>query len=124
MSLTVLPSPEKSRLRALLDHLSIIHDAREPWRVAYLLQGVRHAPRLTRVVDDGQMVEQRPKPRLLGARQNGEAHGGGSESRATQPNQTARKPEMPLTRVRSPGTDCDTDCNSHRYVRMIKYDRP
>ncbi len=40
MSLTVLPSPEKSRLRALLDHLSIIHDAREPWRVAYPLQEV------------------------------------------------------------------------------------
>src|SRR2546425_333291 len=69
----------------------------------HLLQGVRHAPRLTRVADDGQMVEQRPKPRLLGARQNGGVHGGGSESRATQPNQTARKPEMPLTRVLSPG---------------------
>jgi predicted transposase YbfD/YdcC len=40
MSLTVLPSPEKSRLRALLDHLSIIPDPREPWRVAHPLQEV------------------------------------------------------------------------------------
>ena len=40
MNPTVLPSPEKSRLRALLDHLSIIHDPREPWRVAHPLQEV------------------------------------------------------------------------------------
>jgi predicted transposase YbfD/YdcC len=40
MSLAVFVPAEKSRLRALLDHLSIIEDTREPWRVAYPLQEV------------------------------------------------------------------------------------
>src|ERR1700751_2577677 len=40
MSLTVFVPAEKSRLRALLDHFSIIEDTREPWRVAYPLQEV------------------------------------------------------------------------------------
>jgi DDE_Tnp_1-associated len=35
MSLTILLPPEKSRLRALLDHFSVIEDPREPWRVAH-----------------------------------------------------------------------------------------
>jgi len=40
MSLTALFTPEKSRLRALLDHFAIIEDPREPWRVAHPLPEV------------------------------------------------------------------------------------
>ena len=40
MSLTILFPPEKSRLRALLDHFSVIEDPREPWRVAHPLPEV------------------------------------------------------------------------------------
>jgi predicted transposase YbfD/YdcC len=41
MSLTVLYDvPERSRLRALLDHFAIIEDPREPWRVAHPLSEV------------------------------------------------------------------------------------
>jgi hypothetical protein len=40
MSLTVLVPSDKSRLRALLDHFSIIEDWREPWRVAHPLPEV------------------------------------------------------------------------------------
>jgi predicted transposase YbfD/YdcC len=40
MSVTVLFSSEKSRLRALLDHFATIEDPREPWRVAHPLPEV------------------------------------------------------------------------------------
>jgi predicted transposase YbfD/YdcC len=40
MSVTILLPPEKSRLRALLDHFSVIEDPREPWRVAHPLPEV------------------------------------------------------------------------------------
>jgi predicted transposase YbfD/YdcC len=40
MSVTVLLSSEKSRLRALLDHFATIEDPREPWRVAHPLPEV------------------------------------------------------------------------------------
>jgi hypothetical protein len=40
MSLTVFVTPEKSRLRALLDHFAVIEDPREPWRVAHPLPEV------------------------------------------------------------------------------------
>jgi predicted transposase YbfD/YdcC len=40
MSLTVFVPPEKSRLRALLDHFAVIEDPREPWRVAHPLPEV------------------------------------------------------------------------------------
>jgi predicted transposase YbfD/YdcC len=40
MSLTVVFAPEKSRLRALLDHFAVIEDPREPWRVAHPLPEV------------------------------------------------------------------------------------
>ena len=40
MSLAVLESLPKSRLKALLDHFSIIDDHREPWRVAHPLPEV------------------------------------------------------------------------------------
>jgi predicted transposase YbfD/YdcC len=40
MSIAVVYSPDKSRLRALLDHFSIIDDPREPWRVAHPLPEV------------------------------------------------------------------------------------
>lgn len=41
MSITILVPPlEKSRLRALLDHFSVIEDPREPWRVAHPLPEV------------------------------------------------------------------------------------
>jgi predicted transposase YbfD/YdcC len=40
MSLSIVLAPEKSRLRALLDHLSVIEDPREPWRVAHPLPEV------------------------------------------------------------------------------------
>jgi predicted transposase YbfD/YdcC len=40
MSLTILLPPEKSRLRVLLDHFSVIEDPREPWRVAHPLPEV------------------------------------------------------------------------------------
>lgn len=40
MSITILLAPEKSRLRALLDHFSLIEDPREPWRVAHPLPEV------------------------------------------------------------------------------------
>lgn len=41
MSLSsIVVTPEKSRLRALLDHFAVIEDTREPWRVAYPLPEV------------------------------------------------------------------------------------
>ena len=40
MSLSVVLAPEKSRLRALLDHFAIIDDPREQWRVAHPLPEV------------------------------------------------------------------------------------
>ena len=40
MSLNVIVSAGKPRLRALLDHFAIIEDPREPWRVAHPLQEV------------------------------------------------------------------------------------
>ena len=40
MSLTILVSPDKPRLRALLDHFAAIEDPREPWRVAHPLPEV------------------------------------------------------------------------------------
>ena len=40
MSLTVLVSPERSLLRALLDHFAVIEDPRESWRVAHPLPEV------------------------------------------------------------------------------------
>lgn len=40
MSLTAFVAPEKSRLRALLDHFAVIEDPREPWRVAHPLPEV------------------------------------------------------------------------------------
>ena len=40
MSLAVFAAPEKSRLRALLDHFARIEDPREPWRVAHPLNEV------------------------------------------------------------------------------------
>jgi hypothetical protein len=41
MSLTILFPPDaKSRLRALLDHFSLIEDTRDPWRVAHPLPEV------------------------------------------------------------------------------------
>lgn len=40
MSLGVVLAPEKSRLRALLDHFAIIDDPREQWRVAHPLPEV------------------------------------------------------------------------------------
>jgi predicted transposase YbfD/YdcC len=40
MSLSIVVLPEKSRLRALLDHFSVIEDPREPWRVAHPLPEV------------------------------------------------------------------------------------
>jgi hypothetical protein len=40
MSITVLLPPEKSRLRALLDHFAVIDDPREQWRVAHPLPEV------------------------------------------------------------------------------------
>jgi predicted transposase YbfD/YdcC len=40
MSIAVVLPPEKSRLRALLDHFAVIDDPREPWRVAHPLPEV------------------------------------------------------------------------------------
>lgn len=40
MSVTVHFAPEKSRLRALLEHFAVIEDPREPWRVAHPLAEV------------------------------------------------------------------------------------
>jgi predicted transposase YbfD/YdcC len=40
MSITAVITPEKSRLRALLDHLAIVEDPREQWRVAHPLPEV------------------------------------------------------------------------------------
>ena len=40
MSLSVFVAPEKSRLRALLDHFAVIEDPRETWRVAHPLPEV------------------------------------------------------------------------------------
>ena len=40
MSLNALVRPERSRLRTLLDHFSVIEDPREPWRVAHPLPEV------------------------------------------------------------------------------------
>lgn len=40
MSIAVLLPPEKSRLRALLDHFAVIDDPREQWRVAHPLPEV------------------------------------------------------------------------------------
>ena len=55
MSLAFAVFKEKSRLKALLDHFSIIDDPREPWRVAHPLRGgaaaggLRHDGRLRRL---------------------------------------------------------------------------
>jgi predicted transposase YbfD/YdcC len=40
MSLAAFAAPERSRLRALLDHFAVIEDPREPWRVAHPLPEV------------------------------------------------------------------------------------
>jgi predicted transposase YbfD/YdcC len=40
MDLSILVTPEKSRVRALLDHFAVIKDPREPWRVAHPLPEV------------------------------------------------------------------------------------
>jgi len=40
MSIAAVFPPEKSRLRALLDHFAIVDDPREPWRVAHPLPEV------------------------------------------------------------------------------------
>jgi predicted transposase YbfD/YdcC len=40
MSVTILVSADKPRLRALLDHFAVIEDPREPWRVAHPLPEV------------------------------------------------------------------------------------
>ena len=40
MSLAFAVFKEKSRLKSLLDHFSIIDDPREPWRVAHPLREV------------------------------------------------------------------------------------
>jgi hypothetical protein len=40
MSIAVLLPPEKSRLRALLDHFAVIDAPREQWRVAHPLPEV------------------------------------------------------------------------------------
>jgi predicted transposase YbfD/YdcC len=40
MSIAAVITPEKSRLRALLDHLAIVEDPREQWRVAHPLPEV------------------------------------------------------------------------------------
>jgi predicted transposase YbfD/YdcC len=40
MTLAVVAAPNKPRLRALLDHFSIIEDPRDPWRVAHPLPEV------------------------------------------------------------------------------------
>jgi predicted transposase YbfD/YdcC len=40
MSLAILGSADKPRLRALLDHFAVIEDPREPWRVAHPLPEV------------------------------------------------------------------------------------
>jgi predicted transposase YbfD/YdcC len=40
MSLMIVETPEKPRLKALLDHFAIIEDPREPWRVAHPLPEV------------------------------------------------------------------------------------
>src|SRR5216684_4397597 len=40
MSLVIADFTDKSRLRALLDHFSVIEDPREPWRVAHPLPEV------------------------------------------------------------------------------------
>lgn len=47
MSLTAVFAPEKSRLRALLDHYAVIEDPREPRRVAHprATVSVRHPRR-------------------------------------------------------------------------------
>jgi hypothetical protein len=50
------------------------------------LRKTRNSASLARVLDHEKMVERRPKTRLFRRKQNGQAHGGGSESRATQPN--------------------------------------
>src|SRR5215216_998883 len=40
MSIAVVFTPEKSRLRALLDHFAVIDDPRDQWRVAHPLPEV------------------------------------------------------------------------------------
>jgi len=40
MSIAIILPPEKSRLRALLDHFAVIDDPREQWRVAHPLPEV------------------------------------------------------------------------------------
>ena len=59
----------------------------------HLRQRVRHPPRLARVFDDGKMVEQRPKTRLVGKIERRGHSWRRLRIKATQPNQTFRKPE-------------------------------
>src|SRR3979490_1130363 len=68
-----------------------------------LRQWMRYAPLLPWVIDDGKMVQQRPKTRFLRGEDNGNAHGGGSESRPPNGIRLLATPKPPLTRVQGPG---------------------
>src|SRR5215217_4977405 len=70
----------------------------------HLRQRMGYTPLIPRVIDDRKMVQQqRPKARLLRREDNGDAHGGGSESMATNRIRFPASRKPPLTRVRSPG---------------------
>ncbi len=58
----------------------------------HLRQGMRHAPSLPGILDDGKMVEERPKTRLLLKNSEGKAHGGGSRISPPQENHAKCNP--------------------------------
>src|SRR5487761_1315060 len=69
----------------------------------YLLQRVSHPPRLTVVLNDGEMSEQRPKPRFLRHILSVKAHRGDLRIRTPNGIRFAASRKPPLTRVQSPG---------------------
>src|SRR5487761_1436838 len=70
----------------------------------YLLQRVSHPPRLTVVLNDGEMSEQRPKPRFLRHILSVKAHRGDLRIRTPNGIRFAASRKLPLTRVQSPAT--------------------
>src|SRR5487761_1295215 len=68
----------------------------------YLLQRVSHPPRLTVVLNDGEMSEQRPKPRFLRHILSVKAHRGDLRIRPPNGIRFAASRKPPLTRVQSP----------------------
>src|ERR1043166_2338470 len=78
----------------------------------HLGQWMGDTPLLPRVIDHRNMIQQCTKARLLRRRENGDAHGGGSESGATQPNQTSGQSKTAVNPSSEPCAGQPTACQS------------